>query len=112
MAREARQFVDEAVLVRIFSSNLDKRTTGKASPYLICNKISKKNALLLSLSRALLPSFRPCLACGSTCPVVQIARKNTHQNGYFRKYLKKYEKIENLASFMLERPTLVDFNNS
>ena len=31
MAREARHFVDEAVLVRISSSTLDKRTTGKAS---------------------------------------------------------------------------------
>ena len=31
MAREARHFVDEAVLVRIFSSNLDNRTTGTAS---------------------------------------------------------------------------------
>ena len=31
MAREARDFVDEAALVRIFSSNLDNRTTGKAS---------------------------------------------------------------------------------
>ena len=31
MTREARHFVDEAALVRIFSSNLDNQTTGTAS---------------------------------------------------------------------------------
>ena len=26
-----------------------------------------------------------CLACSSSCPVVQLARKNTHQNGLINK---------------------------
>ena len=42
MAREAHHFVDEAVLVCIFSSSLDNRTTGTASQisFLRCKLIA------------------------------------------------------------------------
>ena len=72
MAREARHFVDEAVLMRIFSSNLDNRTTGTASQIILRAK----------------SKFRPSRGprAGPACPLSSQARPIL---GCFPKYIER-----------------------